>query len=419
MRIAVTRLPDATTCACSGVGPDRRKLQHGRPCRCPATTTRWRSSTARSACCRRSSGRCRRSRRGSCGCACTPAACVVPTCTSSMASCRPCGCRACRATRSSAASSSSARAACAGALAIASACPGCMRRASTARTAKAGARTCARRASFTGWSVDGGYAEYAVCNEDYAVAVPPSYSDEDAAPLLCAGLIGYRALRMLPARAGDRPVRLRRRGASDRAGGVGARAACLRVHAARRRCGAAACAVARRALGGRFDAGAAGADGRRDHLRAGRRAGAARAAAGRARRHRRVRGHPHERHPVVSVSLAVEGTRRAIGGQPDARDAHEFMAFASNHTLSSAPRAIRSQRPIERSTTCAAVASSAPRCCAALESSGWAWARRSDAPPCSRPRRRGETPSARSRARASATPGRRPEATRRRRGARA
>jgi alcohol dehydrogenase, propanol-preferring len=53
-------------------------------------------------------------------------------------------------------------------------------------------------ASFTGWSVDGGYAEYAVCNEDYSVAVPPNYGDEDAAPLLCAGLIGYRALRMLP-----------------------------------------------------------------------------------------------------------------------------------------------------------------------------------------------------------------------------
>ena len=53
-------------------------------------------------------------------------------------------------------------------------------------------------AQFTGWSVDGGYAEYAVASEDYCVAIPPSYSDEQAAPLLCAGLIGYRALRMLP-----------------------------------------------------------------------------------------------------------------------------------------------------------------------------------------------------------------------------
>jgi len=54
------------------------------------------------------------------------------------------------------------------------------------------------RALFTGWSVDGGYADYAIAREDYSFALPPDYSDEQAAPLLCAGLIGYRALRMLP-----------------------------------------------------------------------------------------------------------------------------------------------------------------------------------------------------------------------------
>ena len=54
-------------------------------------------------------------------------------------------------------------------------------------------------AVFTGWSVDGGYAQYAVAQEDYSFAIPPNYSDEHAAPLLCAGLIGWRALRMLPA----------------------------------------------------------------------------------------------------------------------------------------------------------------------------------------------------------------------------
>jgi len=56
-------------------------------------------------------------------------------------------------------------------------------------------------ARFTGWSVDGGYAEYAVANDDYLVEIPPAYSDEQAAPLLCAGLIGYRALSMLPGAA--------------------------------------------------------------------------------------------------------------------------------------------------------------------------------------------------------------------------
>ncbi len=48
---------------------------------------------------------------------------------------------------------------------------------------------------FTGWNVDGGYAEYAVADEGFAYPIPESFSDEEAAPLLCAGIIGYRALR--------------------------------------------------------------------------------------------------------------------------------------------------------------------------------------------------------------------------------
>ncbi|WP_372524442.1 zinc-dependent alcohol dehydrogenase family protein [Piscinibacter sp.] len=55
------------------------------------------------------------------------------------------------------------------------------------------------RALFTGLSVDGGYAEAMLANESHCFALPERYSDEQAAPLLCAGLIGYRALRM----AGD------------------------------------------------------------------------------------------------------------------------------------------------------------------------------------------------------------------------
>ena len=47
---------------------------------------------------------------------------------------------------------------------------------------------------FTGWDVDGGYAEYAVVDEAFAYALPPGFDDEAAAPLLCAGIIGYRAL---------------------------------------------------------------------------------------------------------------------------------------------------------------------------------------------------------------------------------
>jgi propanol-preferring alcohol dehydrogenase len=47
---------------------------------------------------------------------------------------------------------------------------------------------------FTGWDRDGGYADFVVCNEDYAYRLPDAFSDEQAAPLLCAGIIGYRAL---------------------------------------------------------------------------------------------------------------------------------------------------------------------------------------------------------------------------------
>jgi propanol-preferring alcohol dehydrogenase len=48
-------------------------------------------------------------------------------------------------------------------------------------------------AQFTGYHVDGGYAEYAVVHEDYAYPIPRAFSDENAAPLLCAGVIGYRS----------------------------------------------------------------------------------------------------------------------------------------------------------------------------------------------------------------------------------
>jgi len=51
-------------------------------------------------------------------------------------------------------------------------------------------------ARFTGYQVDGGYAEYVVADARYVFKIPDLYSDADAAPLLCAGLIGYRAYRM-------------------------------------------------------------------------------------------------------------------------------------------------------------------------------------------------------------------------------
>jgi alcohol dehydrogenase, propanol-preferring len=55
------------------------------------------------------------------------------------------------------------------------------------------------RARFTGCDIDGGFAEYAVADERFCFPIPAGYPDLQAAPLLCAGLIGYRSLRM----AGD------------------------------------------------------------------------------------------------------------------------------------------------------------------------------------------------------------------------
>src|SRR5207244_4174685 len=58
--------------------------------------------------------------------------------------------------------------------------------------------------AFTGWDADGGYAELAVVDEDYAYRLPATFTDEEAAPLLCAGIIGYRALRRAALPSGGR-----------------------------------------------------------------------------------------------------------------------------------------------------------------------------------------------------------------------
>jgi propanol-preferring alcohol dehydrogenase len=59
-------------------------------------------------------------------------------------------------------------------------------------------------ARFTGWDADGGYAEYAVVNAAYAYRLPDAFDDERAAPLLCAGIVGYRALKLAEVPSGGR-----------------------------------------------------------------------------------------------------------------------------------------------------------------------------------------------------------------------
>ncbi len=64
------------------------------------------------------------------------------------------------------------------------------------RFCRSGRENLCDRARFTGYDLDGGYAEYTVVDERFCFALPEDYSDLEAAPLLCAGLIGYRSLRI-------------------------------------------------------------------------------------------------------------------------------------------------------------------------------------------------------------------------------
>ena len=61
---------------------------------------------------------------------------------------------------------------------------------------RSGVENLCERAEFTGWDRDGGYAESMTAKADYAFAIPPGFTDVEAAPLLCGGVIGYRALRI-------------------------------------------------------------------------------------------------------------------------------------------------------------------------------------------------------------------------------
>jgi propanol-preferring alcohol dehydrogenase len=73
----------------------------------------------------------------------------------------------------------------------------------TCRYCREGRENLCRAARYTGYQLDGGYADYVVADQRYAFPISGGYSDAEAAPLMCAGLIGHRSLRM----AGD-PARL-------------------------------------------------------------------------------------------------------------------------------------------------------------------------------------------------------------------
>jgi propanol-preferring alcohol dehydrogenase len=74
----------------------------------------------------------------------------------------------------------------------------------TCPSCAAGRENLCERAEFTGYHADGGYAEYARVPADFAYAIPEGFADAEAAPLLCAGIIGYRALRLSRVGPGQR-----------------------------------------------------------------------------------------------------------------------------------------------------------------------------------------------------------------------
>ncbi|HWD06145.1 MAG TPA: zinc-binding alcohol dehydrogenase family protein [Amycolatopsis sp.] len=74
----------------------------------------------------------------------------------------------------------------------------------TCRYCRSGRENLCPDSVYTGWDADGGYAEYAVVPAAYAHRLPTGYPDEELAPLLCAGVIGYRALQRAEVPAGGR-----------------------------------------------------------------------------------------------------------------------------------------------------------------------------------------------------------------------
>ncbi|HAR36373.1 MAG TPA: alcohol dehydrogenase [Acidobacteria bacterium] len=72
------------------------------------------------------------------------------------------------------------------------------------RFCRSGRENLCLQSRFTGYQVDGGYAEYLAVPENFAYELPENFPDEQAAPLLCAGIIGYRALRLSRIRPGEK-----------------------------------------------------------------------------------------------------------------------------------------------------------------------------------------------------------------------
>ena len=269
-------------------------------------------------------------------CACRPARCAAPTCTSSTArssSLTPADTRPPDRRHRSSVPGDAGRH---GSEGRRVGVPGSAGPAANASTAPAGRENLCPRARFTGRDIDGGWPSTRSPMRASASRIPPDYPSEQAAPLLCAGLIGYRALRMC-----GEPEHARASTASARPRASSPRSPLrqgIRVFAFTRSGDAAGPGVrapTRRRVGGRLKPGSPEPLGAAIvfapvgelvplALRA--------MAPG---RHGRVRRHPHERHSVLPLQRPVGGAGHPVRGEPHprltGRDARAGTAGAGAH----------------------------------------------------------------------------------------
>ena len=201
-----------------------------------------------------------------------------------------------------------------------------------------------RTARFTGHHVDGGYAEFVLADARFCYPLPENYDDRHAAPLLCAGIIGYRALRIA--------------GESQRLGIYGFGAAAHIVAQVARQQGREVFAFVRpedelaqavrsrhgRDVGRLVESGAAGGTGCGRDFRTGWRTGGGGAVTRVSRRARGVRRHPHERYPVVCLSPVVGRAQPSLGGESHAGRRDRISGAGGHHAHPDACAAVRARR---------------------------------------------------------------------------
>ena len=228
-------------------------------------------------------------------------------------------CRSSPATRSSARCRASARARSASRPATGVGVPWLGWACGECRYCRAGARTSASAPGSPATTSTAATRSWRSPTSASASRIPERYADAEAAPLLCAGLIGYRALRLCGDAGAARPLRLRRRRPTSSARSPSHQGRRVFAFTRDRR--------RRRRRPSRCELGAewAGTSDERRRSRSTRRSSSPRsgelvpagAAGARAGRRRGLRRHPHERHPVLSLRDPLGRARLALGREPD------------------------------------------------------------------------------------------------------